>query len=167
MLRYVLAFIALSCAGTALAQGCYSSSVLSPAPFLGNHGEIVKLADGSLWEIQHSYEYLYDYYPSIVICPRSGKLLVKNKTFNVLSVGNTSRQKSGATVVESTIASKFDGLNRGNIYILANGQIWEQIEAWSWVWIWSNPSVIIYSGPSGWQMKVENIDHTVLVQKIK
>jgi hypothetical protein len=53
------------------------------------------------------------------------------------------------------------------IYRLANGQIWEQIEAWTWAWSWSNPSITIYPGPSGSKMKVENIDHSVLVQRIQ
>lgn len=167
MLRYVFAFSALGCAGATLAQDCYSSSVQSPAPFLGNHGEIVKLADGSMWEVQHSYEYFYEYNPSIVVCPGRGKMVVKDKTLNVLPVGNAPGQKTGATVVESTIASKFDGLKSGNIYRLANGQIWEQVEAWTWAWSWSSPNAVVYPGPAGWRMKVENIDHSVLVRRIK
>ena len=39
-------------------SGCYLSSVLSPAPLLGNHGEVVRLADGSLWEVIGGYLYL-------------------------------------------------------------------------------------------------------------
>lgn len=39
-------------AGGAAAQTCYESSILSPTPFMGNNGEIFKLADGSIWEVK-------------------------------------------------------------------------------------------------------------------
>src|SRR5437870_1597319 len=65
------------------AQECYESSILSPAPFMGNDGEIFRLADGSLWEVKYEYEYMYEYYPSVIICPSRGKLLVGGKTLTV------------------------------------------------------------------------------------
>ena len=167
LLGNLLVVAAFGLAGPAMAQDCYNSKILSPAPFLGNDGEIAKLADGSLWEVKYSYEYLYQYYPSIVICPGKGKLVINDKTLNVVKVGRSSGKQSGSAVIESTIANKFDGLNSGNIYRLANGQIWEQIEAWTWAWSWANPNVIIYPAPGGMKMKVENIEHSVLVKQIK
>jgi len=107
---------------------------------MGNNGEIVKLADGSLWEVQHSYEYLYEYYPTVIICPRNGKLMVKNKTIDVQPVSSgSSADKQRQLIIESTIVSNFEGLSAGNIYRLANDQIWEQVEPWDWVWVWVNP----------------------------
>ena len=76
------------------AQACYQTSVLSPSPFLGNHGEIVKLGDGSTWKVMGSYEYMYAYYPSVNICPSSGKLLVEGKTISVIPVGSASGNAS-------------------------------------------------------------------------
>ena len=64
------------------AKDCYESSILSPAPFLGINEEIFKLADGSLWEVKYEYEYLYEYYPSVVICPGRGRLVVGKKSLN-------------------------------------------------------------------------------------
>ena len=110
---------------------------------------------------------MYEYYPSVVVCPGRGKLVVRDKALDVRSVGKPSAGKAGGAVIESTIVSRFTGLNSGNIYRLANGQIWEQVEGWSWAWSWSNPSVIIYPASGGYKMKVENIDHSVLVQRIK
>lgn len=150
------------------AQTCYETTVQSPTPFMGNNGEIVKLADGSLWEVKYAYEYLYEYYPAVIICPKSGKLMVKSKTIDVQAISSgSSAGKPGQTVIESTIVSNFQGLNAGNIYRLANGQIWEQIEPWIWVWVWVSPSVIIYPASGGYKMKVENIEHPVLVRRIK
>ncbi len=51
------------------AQSCYETTVQSQTPFMGNNGEIVKLADGSLWEVKYAYEYLYEYYPAVIILP--------------------------------------------------------------------------------------------------
>jgi hypothetical protein len=66
-----------------VAQSCYETTVQSPTPFMGNNGEIVKLADGTLWEVKYAYEYLYEYYPSVIICPQRGKLIVTNKSIDV------------------------------------------------------------------------------------
>lgn len=41
----------------ARAADCFQTSILSPAPFLGNHDEVVKLSDGSLWQVQNEYNY--------------------------------------------------------------------------------------------------------------
>ena len=94
---------------------CYESMIVSPVPFMGNNGEIFKLIDGSLWEVKYEYEYLYEYYPSVVICPSQGKLIIGGKSLNVELV------TSGEAVIESIIISDFNGLEYGNIYELANG----------------------------------------------
>lgn len=70
-------------------------------------------------------------------------------------------------VVESYITSNFDGLDHGNIYKLSNGQIWEQTEYWIWVWVWLNPKVLIWNDDGTYRMKVEGIDHPVMVRRIK
>jgi len=72
-----------------------------------------------------------------------------------------------ANVIESYITSEFDGLDYGNIYKLANGQIWEQTEPWIWVWVWVNPRVLIWNDGGVYRMKVEKIDHPVVVRRIK
>jgi hypothetical protein len=64
-------------------QACYESSIMSPTPFMGNNGEIFKLADGSIWEVKYEYEYLYEYYPTVTICPSRGRLIVRGKALNV------------------------------------------------------------------------------------
>src|SRR5437762_14315072 len=123
LLFRLIAVIIVELQGNSYAQSCYETTVQSPIPFMGNNGELVKLADGSLWAVQHAYEYLYEYYPSVIICPKSGKLIVKNKSINVQPVSSASSVASREqSIIESTIISKFEGLNAGNIYKLANGQ---------------------------------------------
>ena len=77
----------------------------------------------------------------------------------------SSSRQSG--LIESYIISDFDGLDQGNIYHLANGQIWEQTEFWIWIWIWINPRVTIWESGGVYKMKVENIDHEVTVRRLK
>ena len=61
---------------------CFESSIIKPSPFMGNHGEIFKLDDGSIWEIQGEYEYMYEYYPSLTACPSKGLVIVDGKKLN-------------------------------------------------------------------------------------
>jgi hypothetical protein len=70
-------------AGNAQAEPCRESSILEPAPFMGNNDEIFRLDDGSIWKVQFEYEYLYKYYPQVVICPDQGKLIIEGKALNV------------------------------------------------------------------------------------
>ena len=146
------------------AQNCYESSVVSPTPFMGNNDEIFRLTDGSIWQVKYEYEYLYAYYPSVIICPTRGTLLVDDKSLNVVALtgGGGSTQAS----FESYIMSKFDGLEYGNLYQLANGQVWEQVESWIWIWVWVNPGVLIWNDGGVYRMKVENIDHAVAVRRV-
>ena len=267
LLLYLGALIVLMAFSTrTTAQDCYESSIVRPSPFMGNNGEIFKLADGSLWEVKYEYEYLYEYYPSVIICPSQGRLNIGKKSLNVqlvaappaskkagsrqtgyweifeetnlegtitgivkrgtifktisgsvyevtditiqvvvevspdvmvLKKGDTYKliiegfdepllckclncpsakrntesknelTTQGNAFIESTIISDFDGLKYGNIYKLANGQIWEQTEAWIWIWVWINPSVRIWNDGGVFKMKVEQIDHAVTVRRMK
>lgn len=87
-----MAFSKLVLVGTAIALGismnadaakCYEASIVKPVPFMGNDGEIFKLSDGTLWEVKYEYEYMYEYYPDVIICPDSQKLIIEGKKLNV------------------------------------------------------------------------------------
>ncbi|MFZ1291903.1 MAG: hypothetical protein WAR79_17530 [Melioribacteraceae bacterium] len=137
---------------------------------MGNNGEIFKLSDGTVWEVKNEYEYLYEYYPTIVICPKEGLLIIGDKDLNVELISSASesiKKNIQKTVIKSTIISEFNGLEKGNMYKLDNGQIWEQTESWIWAWIWVNPSVLIWNDHGVFKMKVDQIDHAVIVQRIK
>lgn len=86
MNQKILFLILLFFAITANAGKCYESSIVKPSPFMGNDGEIFKLADGTLWEVKYEYEYMYEYYPQVIICPDKGKLLIKDKKLSVEKV---------------------------------------------------------------------------------
>lgn len=66
---------------------CYQTNIVRPSPFLGNGGELIQLSDGSIWqENSYQYLYLYEYSPSVYICPSTGKMILKSKTFSVTRV---------------------------------------------------------------------------------
>ena len=57
--------------------------IVSPSPFLGNDGEIFKLSNGEIWEVKYEYEYMYEYYPSVIVCPDKGIISVEGVKLNV------------------------------------------------------------------------------------
>jgi hypothetical protein len=143
-------------------------------------GHIFKTRSGNIYEVvDYVYLYEYEYSPSILAL-RDGdsyKLIIKGfdkpllcKCLNC----KRAREKPQApetlptpSTIESYIVSEFSGFDHGNIYSLANGQIWEQTEYWIWVWVWVNPSVLIWNEGGVYRMKVEQIDHPVMVKRIK
>lgn len=158
----------------ASAQDCYQSSILSPSPFMGNNGEIFKLADGSLWEVKYEYEYLYEYYPYVIICPSRGKLAIKGKTLNVEHVGGRkSEPKSNARlapsteIIESQIDGEFSGWDGETIFKLTNGQIWQQA-AYAYTYSYKyRPKVLIFRTTGGYEMQVEGMDSRIRVVRLK
>ena len=78
----LLTLLLLSYATSTFAAECYISTIVKPTPFLGNDGEIVQLQDGTIWEIKYEYEYMYEYYPEVIVCPTRGVLIVDEKKLN-------------------------------------------------------------------------------------
>jgi hypothetical protein len=74
-----------------IAQPCVTTSITAPSPFLGNHGEVFRVSDGSMYRVNHSYEYLYEYYPTVTLCADQGKLLIRGKTISIVPVRSSSR----------------------------------------------------------------------------
>ena len=69
--------------------------------------------------------------------------------------------------IESSIDGEFTGWDDGKIYRLMNGEIWEQVGAdYDYEYDY-DPDVVIYSTAEGCTMKVDGVDETVVVQRIK
>ena len=152
------------------AQGCVQSSILSPSPFMGNDGEIFKLADGSIWEVKYEYEYLYEYLPSVVICPSKGKLIIGDKSLNVQMASSSATKGNGApasdTIIESQIDGDFKGFEGETIIKLMNGQIWQQSEYWYHYHYSFMPKVLIFKQGASYKIKVDGIDKSVGVTRL-
>lgn len=66
-------------------EDCYETTIISPYPFMGNDGEVFKLADGTIWRVsqERTNFFMYEYYPKVLVCPSSGQLMVGGKTLFV------------------------------------------------------------------------------------
>lgn len=168
--------VLMAASGAASANECYSAAVVSPSPFMGNHGEIVKLTDGTLWEVQYEYQYLYEYNPAVIICPGRGKLVVKDKSLNVTKVGGRpaapAKQKSQPQVpdgdyIESQIDGNYEGWAGETIVKLMNGQVWQQSEYYYTYRYAFMPKVIIFRAGAGYKMKVDGVDKAVGVIRLR
>ena len=157
---------------TASSQDCFSSTIMSPSPFMGNNDEIFRLADGSVWQVKYEYEYMYEYYPSVVVCPSRGTLIVGKKTLNVQPLSRPvtpavpTRPTATGSVIESKIDGEFNGWDGETIFKLRNGQIWQQ-SSYSYEYHYAySPSVLIYKSGSGYKMRVEGVDGEIQVTRL-
>jgi len=160
------------------AANCYESSIQSPTPFMGNNGEVFKLIDGSLWEVKFEYEYMYEYYPSVVMCPDRSKMLVNGKSLNVVQISGPTKKtttkpktdekpKKTQNIIESRIDGEFTGWEGETIFKLVNGQIWQQASyAYHYSYKYS-PRVMIFAIGDSYEMQVEGIDSRIQVVRIK
>ena len=158
----------------AAAQDCYESSILSPGPFMGNNGEIFKLADGSIWEVKYAYEYLSKYHPTVIVCPSEGKMVINSKMLDVQMIGGgkpvpKSKFEDTPTpeIIESRIQGEFSGWEGETIFKLINGQIWQQIDGRYKYKYKYNPKVLIFLIGTGYEMQVEGVDGRVRVALLK
>lgn len=81
---------------SARGQECFRTSVTVPSPFMGNHSEIFRTADGGIYEVVGSYEYLYAYSPGVTICPSRGKMLVDGKTVSISPIRDVLKPPSAS-----------------------------------------------------------------------
>jgi hypothetical protein len=92
IVRWLWLFSILISFADAQAQACFKTSVMAPSPLMGNHGEIFRTAEGAIYEVVGSYEYLYAYYPEVTICPARGRMLVEGKTLGIQAVQPAARR---------------------------------------------------------------------------
>ncbi|WP_237213003.1 hypothetical protein [Falsiroseomonas oryziterrae] len=146
---------------------------MSPQPFLGVHDEVFRLADGSLWQVQFEYRYLYEYLPNVVICPATRRLMVRGFSLNVSPISPGPRSASrgpitgGSGVLESRIDGEFQGWDGETIFRLQNGQIWQQASyAYRYHYAYA-PRVTIIPVAGGHDMMVEGVGGRIRVQRLR
>jgi hypothetical protein len=70
-------------------------------------------------------------------------------------------------VIESKISGEFKGWNGETTFKLQNGQTWQQkAYAYKYHYVY-RPDVLIYNSGSGYKLKVDGIDETILVKRIR
>ena len=50
---------------------------------MGNNGEVFVLSDSSIWEVKYEYEYMYEYFPRVTVCPAESFVIVGGKKLQV------------------------------------------------------------------------------------
>jgi hypothetical protein len=158
--------------GSAQKGTCFETTVSKPSPLMGNNGEVVVLSNGSIWEILYEYEYLYEYFPTVVACPASGKLIVKGKSLNarmIRAASDTSKVAAlnDAEIIESRIDGDFDGWEGETIVKLINGQVWIQTDGKYKYKYKSSPRVTIIKLGRSFEMLVDGLDVRVKVERLK
>ena len=61
---------------------CFKANIQKPTPFMGNNDEIFVLSNGSVWQVKYEYEYMYEYYPTVIACPSRGYIIINGKKLN-------------------------------------------------------------------------------------
>lgn len=70
-------------------------------------------------------------------------------------------------VIETQISGEFKGWQGETIFKMMNGQIWQQ-STYAYIYHYAySPSVLIYEFKGSWIMKVEDVDETLQVTKLK
>ena len=162
---------------SANAQDCFQSSILSPAPFMGNNDEIFKLADGSVWEVKYEYEYLYEYYPSVLICPSLGKLIIGDKSLNVQSLSGTKPKKTRKEAVpitekwelfeETNLQGSISGtVQQGRIFKTTSGNVYEVVELTLQLVLELQPEVMVLKSGELFKLIVEGFDEPLICRKL-
>ncbi len=167
--QYLFFFIVLVI-NTSIAQDCYQSTIVRPSPFMGNHGEIFQLEDESLWRIKYEYEYLYAYYPQVIICPAQGKLIIANKSLNVQLVASPrSRQHetSWTTYEETHLQGMISGtVQQGDIFKTSSGNIYEVTGLTLQLVLELSPRVIVLKRGNVYKLIVEGFDEPLICRKL-
>jgi hypothetical protein len=165
-------------AGCASAQDCYQSSILRPSPFMGNNNEIFKLADGSVWEVKNEYEYLYEYYPSVIICPGRGKLIVGKKSLNVELVSGAQKRtispkgmptQAGKWDIfeETNLQGSISGtVQQGRIFKTTSGNVYEVMGLTLQLVLELQPEVIVLRNGETYKLVVKGFDEPLICRKV-
>lgn len=79
----------------------------------------------------------------------------------------TNPSNPGNNTVETQISGTFKGWDGSTIFKLTNGQIWQQ-SSYAYTYHYAyQPAVIIYNTTAGYKMKVDGVDSTIYVKRIK
>jgi hypothetical protein len=170
--------VVLAIANRANAKDCYQTSILGPSPFMGNNEEIFKLADGSLWEVKYEYEYLYEYYPSVIICPSRGKLILGKKSLNVQLVsgaqkgasppkGKSPQAGKWEIIEETNLQGSISGtVQQGRIFKTTSGNVYEVTGLTLQLVLELQPEVMVLRSGETYKLIVKGFDEPLICRKL-
>ena len=164
-------------ANVATAEGCYQSTILSPSPFMGNNDEVFKLSDGSVWQVKYEYEYMYEYLPEVMICPRRGKLIIGKKSLNVEQMASgraqqPSRSSAAATgkweiYEETNLQGSISGtVKQGSIFKTISGNVYEVTGLTLQLVLELAPEVMVLRNGETYNLVVKGFDEPLICRKL-
>ena len=137
-------------------------------------GRIFKTSSGSIYEVTGlTLQLVLELSPKVIVL-RDGnlyKLIVEGFDEPLyckqLRAPGVASKSSTSVVVESYIEGNFEGWDGDTIFKLDNGQIWQQsLYAYTYHYAY-HPKVIIYQTDGGYKMKVDGVDKTIYVIRLK
>jgi len=141
--------------------------------FEGWKGEtIFKLMNGQIWQqSSYAYTYNYAYSPGVLIYEFKGSWIMRVEdlveTIEVIQINSNNSSSSNNSVIETQIDGDFEGWEGETIFKMMNGEIWQQ-SSYAYLYHYAySPQVIIYKSSSGYVMKVDGVEETINVVKLK
>ncbi|NBK99849.1 MAG: hypothetical protein EOM50_17930 [Erysipelotrichia bacterium] len=156
-----------------LSNDCIQANLISPTPFMGNNGEIFKLDNGVLGEVKFEYEYMYEYYPNVIICPSQNKLIINSKSLRIsiinmpTNIKNNTNKQNSSNIIETFIDGDFNGWEGNTIVKLQNGQIWQQSSYIYYYHYSYNSKVMIIKTGSLYKMQIDGVPQSAYVIRLK
>ena len=141
-------------------------------------GRIFKTASGSVYEVTGlTLQLVLELQPKVTVLRNDNvyKLVVKGfdepLICKLLSSATSTKHSPGAAttpnVIETQIDDDFEGWDGETIFKLSNGQVWQQA-AYAYTYHYAyRPKVLIYLSGSAYRMKVDGVDSTILVKRLK
>ncbi len=137
------------------------------------NGDIFKTASGSIYEVTSMPLMLVlELSPEVVVLRNNDSYLLVVDGFEELLVckqlkPSTKKTYSDKEAMFTRIDGEFTGWDGETIFKLINGQIWEQA-SYSYIYKYKyGPKVLIYPYKGRFKMKVEGVEKTIYVNRLK
>jgi hypothetical protein len=83
------------------------------------------------------------------------------------ATADTSSAPSSAAAIETQIQGEFEGWDGETVFKLDNGQIWQQ-SSYAYTYHYAyRPKVLIYKSGGVYKMKVDGVEDTIQVRRLK
>ena len=128
--------------------------------------------------MKYEYEYLYEYYPSVIICPSRGKLIVGQKSLNVRLVSGAQKgitsSKETATQAgkwelfeETSLQGSISGtVNQGRIFKTTSGNVYEVTGLTLQLVLELQPEVMVLRNGDTYKLIVKGFDEPLICRKL-
>jgi hypothetical protein len=132
--------------------------------FEGWEGDTVfELCNGQVWQqASYDYTYHYAYRPDVTIVSTGEgyRMFVEGVSDSILVSQVTD-------FIRTCIDGEFEGWKGNTVFVLCNGQVWQQASPGLLLHLALRPDVLIYRADSTYRMKVEGVQDTIKVIRLQ